>query len=118
MWYLYITKNHNGAFYTGVTSNLERRLKEHRQGKGGHYTRNNRPQKLLYTEKFISRRRAEERERQIKRWSKAKKKALVEANLDQLRKLSISRDHLAVAQLCRIRPLPVNTLANKQFITH
>ncbi len=94
MWYLYITKNRNSAFYTGITSNLERRLKEHLRGKGGHYTKRNRPLKLLYTEKFSSRVEAEARERQIKCWSKKKKEALIEGNLEQLRKLSISRDHL------------------------
>ncbi len=94
MWYLYITKNQNSAFYTGITSNLERRLKEHLWGKGGHYTKRNRPQKLLYTEKFSSRVEAEVRETQIKRWSRKKKEALIKGNLEQLRKLSISRDHL------------------------
>jgi putative endonuclease len=94
MWYLYITKNQNSAFYTGITSNLERRLKEHLRGKGGHYTKRNRPQKLLYTEKFSSRVEAEVRETQIKRWSRKKKEALIKGNLEQLRKLSISRDHL------------------------
>jgi predicted GIY-YIG superfamily endonuclease len=98
MWYLYITKNRNGAFYTGITSNLERRLKEHLQGKGGHYTKHNKPQKLLYTEKFSSRVQAQAREGQIKRWSRKKKKALIEGNVDELRKLSISRDHLALSQ--------------------
>jgi len=94
MWYLYITKNENGAFYTGITSNLERRLKEHLQGKGGHYTKNNKPQKLLYTEQFDSKVEAQARELQIKRWSRKKKKALIEADFKKLRKLSISRDHL------------------------
>ena len=94
MWYLYITKNQNGAFYTGVTSNLERRLKEHHKGKGGHYTKHNRPQKLLYKEQFDSKAEAQARESQIKRWGRKKKTALIEGNLEQLRKLSISRDHL------------------------
>jgi len=95
MWYLYITKNQNSAFYTGITSNLERRLKEHLRGKGGHYTKRNRPQKLLYTEKFSSRVEAESRETQIKRWSRKKKQALIEGDFEKLRKLSISRDHLS-----------------------
>ena len=92
MWYLYITKNQNGAFYTGVTTNVERRLTEHLEGKGGHYTSQNRPQRLLYTEKFRTRAEAEARERQIKRWSKKKKQALIEGNTEELRRLSISRD--------------------------
>jgi predicted GIY-YIG superfamily endonuclease len=94
MWYLYITANQNGAFYTGITSDLERRFKEHLRGKGGHYTKYNRPRRLIYTEKFNSRVQAEERERQIKCWSRSKKKALIDGDTDKLLKLSISRDHL------------------------
>ena len=92
MWYLYITKNRNGAFYTGITTDLDRRLAEHRRGKGGNHTRRNKPQKLLDTEPFSKRDEAEARERQIKRWSRAKKEALVSGDLNELRRLSISRD--------------------------
>jgi len=94
MWYLYITKNQNSAFYTGITSNLERRLKEHLRGKGGYYTRHNKPQKLPYTEQFDSTVAAQARETQIKRWSRKKKRALIEGSIDKLRKLGVSRDHL------------------------
>jgi putative endonuclease len=92
MWYLYITENRNDAFYIGITNNLERRLKEHQCGKGGNYTRRNRPIKLLYTEQFAKKDQAEKREKQIKRWSRAKKKALISGNLNELRRLSASRD--------------------------
>lgn len=92
MWYLYITKNQNGAFYTGVTIDVERRLREHLQGEGGRYTMQNRPKKLLYTEQFDNKVEAEAREGQIKRWSRNKKQALIEGNVEELRRLSISRD--------------------------
>ena len=92
MWYLYIPRNWNGAFYTGITANLDRRQAEHRRGKGGNYTRRNRPHKLLYTEQFTRRDQAEARERQIKRWSRAKKEALINGDLNGLRRLGISRD--------------------------
>lgn len=98
MWYLYITQNQNGAFYTGISCDLEKRLKEHFQGEGGHYTKRNKPKKLLYTEEFESREQTEARERQIKRWSREKKKALIEGNLNKLRKLSISRDHFKISE--------------------
>jgi predicted GIY-YIG superfamily endonuclease len=94
MWYLYITKNRKGSFYTGITSNLEVRLKDHFQGKGGRYTKRNPPCRFLYSECFAIRAKAQAREQQIKRWSRAKKKALIEGSVDKLRKLSISRDHL------------------------
>jgi len=95
MWYLYIARTRKGRFYTGITTNLERRFTEHRQGKGGHYTSRNKPLKLLHVETFPDRKKAQARESQIKHWSRAKKKALMKGNVDKLRKLSISRDHSA-----------------------
>ncbi len=92
MWYLYITKNRDGSFYTGITENLKRRFEEHRRGKGGHYTKYNPPVGILYNEEFESKEEAEKREQQIKRWSRAKKKSLIEKDFDKSRKLSISRD--------------------------
>jgi predicted GIY-YIG superfamily endonuclease len=94
VWYLYITKNQNGAYYTGITTNVERRFKEHRQGKGGRYTSHNRPEELLYTEVFLNKLQAEFREQQIKRWSRKKKKALIKGEIDELQKLSVSKDHV------------------------
>ncbi len=92
MWYIYILKCSDGALYTGITDNLERRFNEHKQGKGGHYTNYNRPFEILFTEIFQNRSQAEEREQQIKRWSKAKKLALIEGKLGDLQVLSKSRD--------------------------
>jgi predicted GIY-YIG superfamily endonuclease len=83
MWYLYISENPNGAYYTGITTNLKRHFKKHRIGKCGQYTSRNRPQKLVYTETFPDRIQAEHREQQIKHWSRAKKTALIEGNFDK-----------------------------------
>lgn len=82
----------DGAIYTGVTDNLDRRFEEHAQGKGGHYTNYNRPKQILYKEPFENRLDAENREQQIKRWSKAKKLVLIRNDLTKLRILSKSRD--------------------------
>jgi len=84
MWYLYITSNSNGRFYTGITTSLERRFKEHRQGKGGHYTSRNRPQKLLYFESFPDRKKAQARESQIKHWSRNKKESVDRRKYSQI----------------------------------
>jgi len=94
MWYLYIARTRSGRFYTGITTDLERRFTEHRQGKGGRYTSCNKPLELLHVELFPDREKAGQREKQIKRWSRKKKKALIEGDFEQLRELSISRDHL------------------------
>ncbi|MDD5019248.1 MAG: GIY-YIG nuclease family protein [Candidatus Omnitrophica bacterium] len=92
MWYVYMMKCQNGAIYTGVTEDIERRFKEHASGKGGHYTGCNRPKEVLYKEPFESRIDAEQREQQIKRWSRAKKLALIKGDRRELRNLSVSRD--------------------------
>ena len=92
MWHLYILKTETGKFYTGITDNLDRRFQEHRIGKGGHYTKYDRPQACIYSEKFPTRKQAEAREQQIKRWTRAKKLALMEGKIDRLRQLSVSRD--------------------------
>ena len=92
MWYLYIAKNQNGAFYTGVTNNFKQRFRDHFRGKGGHYTKYNRPVEILYKKRFNNQQQAENREQQIKRWTRAKKLALIEGNFEKLQKLSVSRN--------------------------
>jgi predicted GIY-YIG superfamily endonuclease len=92
MWYVYMLKCQDGTIYTGVTDDIARRFKEHAQGKGGHYTNYNRPKEVLYKEPFEERSDAEQREQQIKRWSRAKKLALVGADKNALKNLSKSRD--------------------------
>ena len=92
MWYVYILQCRNKALYTGVTNNINRRIEDHKQGKGGHYTSYNRPKKILYTEEFKDKSEAENRELQIKRWSKSKKLALIKGDRVELINLSKSRD--------------------------
>ena len=91
MWTLYIIECQDGKLYTGITEDLERRLKEHKR-KGSHFTSYNQVQSLLYTEEYFNVLEAEKREAQIKRWSYAKKLALIQGNLSKLRELSKSRD--------------------------
>ncbi len=82
----------DGAIYTGITDDINRRFKEHAQGKGGHYTNYNRPKEVLYKEPFKNKLYAERREQQIKRWSRTKKLALISGDKDKLINLSKSRD--------------------------
>ena len=91
-WYLYILECRDQSFYTGITDNLKRRFKEHKERKGGHYTKYTKPIKIIHSEEFENRTLAEEREKQIKRWTQAKKLALIKQDLELLRKLSKSRD--------------------------
>ena len=92
MWYPYIAECENKGLYTGIADDLKRRLAEHRSGKGGHYTSYNRPERILHTEEFKERYAAENREQQVKRWSRAKKLALIRGDKEQLIELSKSRD--------------------------
>ncbi len=91
MWHVYIIECQNGALYTGITQDINRRLREH-GNKGSHFTSYNPIKKLLHVEDFDTRQEAEPREAQIKRWSRAKKLALIREDFDTLSQLSKSRD--------------------------
>ena len=88
MWYVYILKCRNGALYTGITDDIERRLREHNSGKGGKYTAVWRPVTLLYNETYRNKSDALKREIRLKKWTRAKKLALVRRNHKKLRNLS------------------------------
>lgn len=86
--YIYILKCANGSFYTGSTIDLERRLRQHQQGKGANYTLKHRPVVLVYHQEFPAIQEAFRREKQIQRWSHAKKQALIDGDFDRLSHLS------------------------------
>ena len=85
---LYILLCDDGTYYTGTTRNLADRLQRHRTRRGAVHTARRSAIRLVYTEKHPSRKAAMARERQIKRWSHAKKKALMKGDVDRLRQLS------------------------------
>ena len=88
--FFYILKCSDGSFYVGSTTNLENRVKTHNQGKGATYTSKRRPVQLIYHEQFKSFDDAVQRERQVKKWSGAKKEALIRGEMETLQKLSKS----------------------------
>ncbi|MEK7530821.1 MAG: GIY-YIG nuclease family protein [Patescibacteria group bacterium] len=73
---VYILKCIDGSLYTGITTDVKRRLNEHKSGKGGHYTRSHPPKKLLYVEAQPTRGSALVREAAIKRLSRTQKLVL------------------------------------------
>lgn len=73
MWFAYILLCSDGSLYTGSSNNPTVRFVDHKNGKGGRYTRSHKPLKLVYTEKFESKSGALKREMQIKGWSREKK---------------------------------------------
>lgn len=74
MWFVYILECADQSLYTGITTNLERRLDEHNGSKlGARYTRSRRPVKLLHHENYVDRSTATQREMQIKRLNRKQK---------------------------------------------
>lgn len=77
MYFVYILQCRDGTLYTGITTDVARRLAEHRRGIGGRYTRSHRAMKILHTERFKTRSEALKRESEIKSWRREKKLSLV-----------------------------------------
>ena len=76
--WVYILECDDSSFYTGYTTDVERRVSEHDRGEGAKYTRGRTPVELVYTEEFDSRSAAMSREYEIKQLSRAEKERLVE----------------------------------------
>ena len=78
MYYLYILKCRDETLYTGITVDLERRIKEHNSSKlGSKYTAARRPVKLVYAKKFRNRSLATKAESRIKKLSREEKLKLI-----------------------------------------
>jgi len=77
-WYVYLVKCGDGSLYCGITTNIERRLKEHNSGsKGAKYTRSRRPVSLVHVEPSENRSTASRREAQIKKLTRKQKEELI-----------------------------------------
>lgn len=92
--YVYILKCGNGSYYTGSTKDLNQRLLQHQLGLGSNHTRKYQPVELVYYEKFNRVYLAFLREKQIQKWTRAKKIALIEGNLEALKLKSKCREPL------------------------
>lgn len=78
MNYTYIVKCRDGSLYTGWTTNVERRIKEHNEGRGAKYTNSRRPVELVYYETFETKIEAMKREYAIKQLSREEKEKLIQ----------------------------------------
>ena len=76
-WYVYILGCGDGTLYTGITTDVQRRLEAHRCGRGAKYTRGRGPLTLLYQEETGAHSQALRRERQIKSMSRTEKLELI-----------------------------------------
>jgi putative endonuclease len=72
-WVLYLLECKNGAFYAGITNNLQQRFAAHLAGKGARYTRANPPLKILATKPYADRSAASIAEAQLKLLPRHKK---------------------------------------------
>lgn len=76
-WWVYIVACRDSTYYTGITPNIEQRIKTHNAGKGAAYTRGRGPVKLIYCEKFSTRSEASIRESAIKKLNRSQKEKLI-----------------------------------------
>jgi len=76
-WYLYVVKCRDESLYTGITTDIPRRIKEHNSKRGAFYTKNKIPVKLVYQEIMPNQSAARKREVQIKRLTRKEKVELV-----------------------------------------
>jgi putative endonuclease len=81
-YFVYLLLCSDGSFYTGSTNNPEQRFLDHKNGKGGAYTRSHKPVKLIYTEELPDKSSALKREYQIKSWPRQKKIVVLGLSLE------------------------------------
>jgi len=80
-WFLYVLRCADGTLYTGVTTNLARRVAEHNSGRGARYTAGRRPVALIAAWRFPDRGAAQRAEARFRRLSRARKLALTAQGL-------------------------------------
>jgi predicted GIY-YIG superfamily endonuclease len=85
--YVYILRCADRALYIGETSDMTSRIEKHNEGSACRFTAERRPVVLAYVEQHSTRLAALKRERQLKRWKRAKKEALIAGDLAMLKRL-------------------------------
>jgi putative endonuclease len=90
-WYIYVLLCDQQTYYVGITSDIDKRLSEHKSGLSI-YTKKFADIQLVYNEKYDSKEDALRREVQLKGWSHAKKKSLIEGKILRLQNLARSTE--------------------------
>ncbi|TVZ60173.1 putative endonuclease [Flavobacteriaceae bacterium MAR_2010_105] len=89
IYYVYVLQCADNSYYTGITSNLTQRMTEHESGKHkDSYTYSRRPIQLVFYAEFTNVEIAISTEKQIKKWSRAKKEALIRGDFEALPNLA------------------------------
>ena len=92
-YYVYIATNrYRTVFYTGMTNDLRRRIAQHKSGTGSRFTAQYRVRDLIYFEEYRRVQEAIAREKEIKRWRREKKLALVRSQNPEMRDLAAALD--------------------------
>ena len=77
-WFLYVLQCSDGTYYTGVTTNIKRRLKEHNNSKlGAKYTRARRPVEIVYVSEYDNRSSAQKAEYKFKQLTRKQKESII-----------------------------------------
>lgn len=92
MWFVYMLRCSNGSLYVGETSDVVQRVADHNRGRGSAHTSKHRPLQLGWVETNGTRELCLEREQQLKRWTRAKKQALIAGDLAALQDTALG-DH-------------------------
>ena len=89
-WYVYILRCRHGSLYTGVATDVERRIADHLAGKGAKYLRGRGPLKLVFKKQVGNKALALKVERNVKRLPRHKKEALIKTGAGIAALLSIN----------------------------
>jgi putative endonuclease len=76
-WYLYIVECNDGTLYTGITTDIKRRIRAHNSGSGAKYTRGRGPVKLMHLRRYTDRSAASKAEYKIKKLKRGKKLRII-----------------------------------------
>jgi len=87
---MYILLCGDNTFYVGSTWDLDARIESHASGTGSEYTRRRRPVRLVYCEEYTRVEDAFRREKQVQGWSRAKRQALIDGDIERLKRSAAS----------------------------
>jgi len=82
-WYLYVAEARTGNYYVGITTEPERRIRDHNKGRGSRMAVSQGPFTLIYTsEPLPNQSEARKREMRVKKWTRQEKKKLIDGEID------------------------------------
>ncbi|MBU2495758.1 MAG: GIY-YIG nuclease family protein [Candidatus Omnitrophota bacterium] len=108
-WF-YILRLKSGRLYAGITTNLQKRYKEHLKRYACRTTKIDPVIALVYSENFPNVSSARKREIQVKKWTHAKKEALIAGDVEILKRLSSSGKNLIFRKVSEVRLPPERSL--------